>query len=258
MYNSYLDFIKNIKKENIQTEGFKSNSNYQSILEHVSKDDGEKYLYLIEKEFDNLNFSNIKEYLNLNDAYGLPILFEYKNKNEEIFHCSSTSLRYTYHALIILQNYKNSKRKTIVEVGCGYGGLFLALWYFSKLLNIEIEHYYFIDLEPVGKLISFYLDLHKTNISIKYSICSAALYGSDIEDTNLFLISNYCFTEIESIHRNNYIKNLIPKCKSGFIIWQTVFGYDISEANSFLNVKSVEEERPQTSSKNTKNYFLHF
>ena len=204
----------------------------------------------------------IIDYLQINDLYGYPKLYEYKSNNGLSFNCSPTSLRYVYHSLLILNHYKNNKNKPIVEVGCGYGGLFLAICHFSKLLNIEINHYYFIDLDNVGKLIKNYLDLNKSSISIEYSIHSANLHGTDIIEKDLFFISNYCFTEIDKNHRNNYITNLIPKCSSGFIIWQTCMGTGCDNIHDYiklLGIKAFQEERPQTAlaDPNKPNYFVY-
>ncbi|NCA20559.1 MAG: hypothetical protein EBS86_05425 [Crocinitomicaceae bacterium] len=257
IYDNYASFVENITGENITISGFKSNARYTYMLEHVSKNQGEEYLRLVENEYSNIEFSNVLEFLKMNDTYGSPVLFEYTNKNGITFKCSSTSLRYVYQSLVILKHYvKTPQSMSIVEVGCGYGGLFLAIQFFSRLQSIVIPHYYFVDLDPVGKLVGNYLNLHKTNISVEYSIHSASLYGIDISDSNLFLVSNYCFTEIENSHRNNYISTLIPKCISGFIIWQTC-ACDIATADSFITVKYIEEERPQTAG-SSKNYFLYF
>ena len=258
MYNNYATFVNNISNNNIKSINFKSNRDYNSILEHVSVELGEEYLRLIENEYKNINYENILEYVNINDKYGFPTQYTYKNKDGNSFNCSPTSLRYIYNALVILDHYKTKESNSIVEVGCGYGGLFLSICYFSKLLNISIDHYYIVDLEPIGKLISLYLNINKQHISINYSIHKASNYGMDINDNNLFFISNYCFTEIDTIYRTQYILNLIPKCSSGFIIWQTCFNYDIDNSYELVNVKHIEEEKPQTSPHNEKNYFVYF
>jgi hypothetical protein len=258
MYNDYASFVNNITNNNIKTANFKSNKQYNSILEHVSEELGEQYLRLIENEYKNINFKNILEYATMNDMYGFPKQYEYKNKDGTNFSCSPTSLRYVYNALVILEHYKTKDSTSMVEVGCGYGGLFLAICYFSNLLNIEIEHYYIVDLEPIGKLISLYLNVNNVNITIDYSIHAAANYGMDINNNNLFFISNYCFTEIDTIYRTQYILNVIPKCSSGFIIWQTCFNYDINNSYEIVDVKHIEEEKPQTSPHKEKNYFVYF
>jgi hypothetical protein len=108
-------------------------------------------------------------------------------------------------------------------------------------------------------LINNYLILNSENINIKYSIHESNLYGSDINENNLYFISNYCFTEIQEIHREKYVTILMPKVNGGFITWQTVFGVSLDYINKLKkpNVFICEEE-PQTAFENYKNYFVCF
>jgi len=259
MYSQYQSSINNILNNNILN--FKCDKSYNDILEHVSYDQGENYIVAIIKfvneVFPEITFENINNYIIINDKIGNPKKEKYMYNDIEII-CSPTSLRYIYHSLLILNHLKSVNSKKIVEVGCGYGGLFLGINYFSKILNIIIDKYYFIDLPEVSNLIKKYLELHN-NISIDYSIFSAYNYGVDINDNDLFFISNYCFTEIEKIHRNNYIQYLFPKISCGFITWQTVFNLPISDVNIInKNIKYITEEVPQTATIDNKNYFVYF
>jgi hypothetical protein len=146
----------------------------------------------------------------------------------------------------------------MVEIGCGYGGLFIAICYFSKLLNINIENYYIIDFPEVCSLIDNYIKLNSEIINTKYSLHYCNKYGKDITEEKLFLISNYCFTEISEEHRNNYISEIFNKIKNGFIVWQTVFGLRIDKLNIInKNIENVFEEKPQTCTPENKNYFVY-
>ena len=262
MYSNYTKFVNDII--NSDNFSFKSNKLYNSILEHVSVEQGKSYIFLIQQfileNFPEITFENINEYLLINDKFGYPTKENFVYNDKEIL-CSPTSLRYVLHSLVILKHIKDTNSTKIVEVGCGYGGLFLAINYFSKLLNIKIDNYYFIDLPEIINLIKKYLLLNEKNININitYSFHSANSYGNDIDDNNLFLISNYCFTEIDSEHRNNYINYLFPKLTNGFIIWQTVFNLPISNVNMIKkNIINIVEEYPQTASQDNKNYFVYF
>ena len=260
MYSSYQNSVNNILKSN--DLNFKSNKSYNSILEHVSFEQGKEYISLIieiiNEDFKEITFENINDYLLMNDKYGNPKKEIFFYNNEQII-CSPTSLRYIFHSLIILKYLKDISNKKMVEVGCGYGGLFLAINHFSKILNIVIDNYYFIDLPEICGLIKNYLELHKNIIDINFSIHSAYDYGLDINENNLFFISNYCFTEIEEIYRNNYIKHLFPKILNGFIIWQTVFNLPINNVNIIgKKIKQIVEEYPQTATIEKKNYYVYF
>jgi hypothetical protein len=258
MYSNYVNFIDDISSQDISRSDFKSNERYNYILEHVSKDIGNEYLQCIEKEFPEIKLQNIIEFLKINDAFGVP-LKEKMNIYGITVDCSPTSTRYVYHALIILKYLSTTSCKKVVEVGCGYGGLYLAICHFSKILKIEIDEYHFIDFPEVGRLIDKYMILNKDTSCIPYKIHDSSMYGEDIKETDLFFISNYCFTEIDITDREKYIQKLLNKTSSGFILWQTVFDrIHIENINFCKEIKSIEEERPQTARIDYKNYFVYF
>ena len=260
MYNRYSEFIRSINNNNISHSNFKTKKEYNSILEHVSLENGNYYLKLIELEFPQIYFEDIKQFVTINDKYGFPQKYTFTYKNTENLIASPTSLRYIYHSLLILTHLKSVQLSSIVEIGCGYGGLFLAICYFSKLFDIKIDNYYIIDLPDVCELINSYLQLHDKEININYSLHSCYEYGKDIDENNLFLISNYCFTEITDEHRTNYVNNVFNKVKNGFIVWQTVFGLGIDKVNLISKqIQSICDEKPQTAGiEKDKNYFVYF
>jgi len=259
MYNNYLNFITSIIENNISNIKFKSNPEYNGILEHVSIEQGVEYLSLIENEFEYISHENINNFVKINDKYGFPNTYNFKYKNNETINASPTSLRYIYHSLLILEHFKKTNLLSMVEIGCGYGGLFLAICYFSKLLNIQIDNYYIIDFTEVCALINNYLTLNNEFVNIKFVLHSCNEYGKNIGENDLFLISNYCFTEISDENRSNYINEIFNKVKNGFILWQTVFGLEIDKLHIIKkDIVNIVEEKPQTASIMHKNYFIYF
>lgn len=261
MYNSYINFLENEKNV---INNFKSNKIYCDILEHVSENHGFSYLKLICSEFNNISFDNIKEFCAINDKYGNPKMFIY-NYQDNVLMCSPTSLRYIYHSLLILEHYKNTSCENIVEVGCGYGGLCLAINYFSNVLNIKINKYNLVDLSNPCILIEEYLKLNKNNIYTEIRIHDSSTYGGNINDTKLFFISNYCYTEISKEHNKQYTNILLPKTKSGFITWQNGGNkgvYPVDNSSKIINKKIIKiiEEKPQTDAGYGiyMNYFVYF
>jgi len=245
--------------ENISTSKFKSDYAYNSILEHVSFEQGKEYLILIENEFDYISPEHIDNFVKINDNYGFPTSYIFEYKNGKTINCSPSSLRYIYHSLMILEYFKKTELSSIVEIGCGYGGLFLAICYFSNLLNIKINNYHIIDFPEACTLIDNYLKLNNNYININYFLHSCNEYGKSVIDNNLFLISNYCFSEISDEHRSNYISEIFNKVKNGFILWQTIFGLGINKLNIIKNpIVNIIEEKPQTASNENKNYFIYF
>jgi hypothetical protein len=265
MYEKYLLYLQNISENDIKTTNFKSNIHYNGMLEHVTFEQGDSYLKLIENTFKMISDEHILNFVALNDKYGSPTLHTYTTKSGISFSSSPTSLRYIFHSLLILmhyeKHYEDNNGSSIVEVGCGYGGLFLAICYFSKLVNISIKHYHFVDFPEVCNLIKNYLQLNKDNINIEYSLHNCSQYGKDIEEKNLFFISNYCFTEINDEHRNNYVANLFDtnKINHGFIIWQTIFGLSIQQTSIIKKpIQLIVSENPQTATIEKPNYFVYF
>lgn len=253
LYSNYVECIKSIR--DLKNSGFKSDPRYVFVLEHVYPEYGYQYLQNAMKEFPEITLNQIREFVELNDLFGHPKKYYYDHLNTT---CSPTSLRYVYHALTILRLYKQRNTRRIVEIGCGYGGLFLAIQFFSKVMGITIEHYHLIDLPEVGGFIRQYLELHSSFLQIPYSIHNSNDYGADISSLqdDLFLISNYCLTEIDKIHRQKYLDVLFPKINSGFVIWQSYIGKNIQETLHPFQI-SVEEEKPQTSPEYP-NYHVHF
>jgi hypothetical protein len=266
MYSEYKEFLK---KADTKKNVWKSDPKYTYVLEHISRELGEKYLQYIHSEFSEITDEQIKEFVKINDFYGYPIKEKYND-----LECSPTTLRYIYHALIILKLYKaqeKMQKRSIVELGCGYGGLFLAICYFSRIKNIHINSYFLVDLPEARDLIGNYLLQNNKHIHIPYLLVdsdSMDFIGNDLSSTStssspLFFISNYCITEIEEEYRQKYVEKLVSKCDSGFIVWQTVFGLDISPETirSVVKDKHTEiiEETPQTSTDpEYKNYFVAF
>ena len=141
------------------------------------------------------------------------------------------------------------------DVGCGYGGLFLAIVYFSKHLNISIDKYYLIDLPEANNLIEYYLNFHKDFINFDYEIHNSENFGSTIPNGNLFLISNYCYTEISDEYREKYNNSIMNRVDNGFIIWQSN-AYDIQNiSKTNISPKEIIKEKP---SFNFSNYFVYF
>ena len=264
MYNNYNGFLQTLNIDLLNNTPFKTNTQYSGILEHVSYELGTKYLNLIQTEFPHINPETICDFLALNDKYGSPKMYSYLLGDINI-NCSPTSLRYIYHALMILNHYKNSLCENIVEVGCGYGGLCLAINFFSNLLEIKIKDYNLIDLPEPCKLIKGYLDLHKDQLHTTIKVHTADTYGENIDSNNLFFISNYCYTEIDKEHNRSYSTKLLPKTKSGFITWQNGGNkgiYPVEKCKEITGkyIINIIEEKPQTDAGYGiyKNFFVFF
>lgn len=259
LYDTYTNYLKNQEKkdESVRYKNFKNDRQYTIVLEHVSMTQGYEYLQLILSEYKYISKNDILKFVQMNDYFGNTTKYEYEFNDGSTFSCSPTSLRYIYQTLLILDHYKTTKCRNMVEVGCGYGGLFLCINYFSKLLNIDIEKYHMIDLPEPINLIEFYLHLHDSNIKIAYEFHKAETFGSYVPSGNLFFISNYCYTEIDTSLKEKYYSKLIKRVDNGFIIWQTIC-FNIEYMNQIIKPSKLEVEIPQTATHEQPNYYVYF
>jgi hypothetical protein len=127
---------------------------------------------------------------------------------------------------------------SVVEVGGGYGGLAHAISFLASRLGVQIASYAIVDLEPVAQLQRLYLE--KVGLNFPFQTYSSAQYGADVPGEGLFLISNYCFSEIQRHHQDAYRAALFPKVAAGFLTWNNIPLYDLGRA-----VQS-EPEDPKT------------
>ena len=226
--------------------------------ENLSEEIGSKYLTLIESEFQILHSELLKLTL-MNDSFGGPVKYAYKMLDGSDVVCSPTTLRYIYLALIILDHYKTTNCKSIIEVGSVYGGLYLMIDYFAKKNNIEILEYNLVEESHKIDVLSGYINIFKENLITPYRVHSLDTYGDNATRSDMFFISNYGITQYDSETRMRYCDKLLPRVVAGFIIWQTCacpmrFVFDIKH-----RTKQIVYERPQTATQqDDKNYFIYF
>lgn len=231
MYSDYLSAVSTVTSKD---SPFKSDPQYIGVLEHVSPEFGREYYALLQREYA-MSPETIAGFCRINDSFGHPRTYTIDDLPEPV---SPTSLRYLYHAARILRYAKGAK--TFVEVGGGYGGLYLAMTYLSP---VPIESYHLVDLDPVLRLQKLVL---ATYTNVVYH--SASTFGKDVPD-GCFFISNYCFSEIAKDLRDAYAETLIRRCSLGFLAWNTIPPY------SFGRPIMIEVERPLTFAGN---YYVYF
>jgi len=244
-YGGYRNAIQNSLNSRDITS-FKSNPSYQGILEHVDQPQGEQYYKLIQGEFHIPN-ERILAFCKMNDSSGNPTKYYIPGLD---FRVSPTSLRYIFHALLILDHIRSLGLASvkIIEIGAGYGGLLLAISHFSSSFTISVEKYICIDLTEAINLQQVYTTQFDRGFPVEF--VDAMTYGSPVNGDDFFLISNYCITELVQRHRDSYMNTLLPKITHGFIAWNTIPVYDFGRPI----LKSVPE-RPNTGPNNMFVYF---
>jgi hypothetical protein len=243
MYVEYTNYIGSISSD-INQWDFKSNEKYTSILEHVCQSLGDEYLREIITRFP-LFYNEQKKFLielcNTNDLYGMPNKFEYNDFTT----CSPSNLRYILHSLLIL-SYMNEcllSKVDIIEIGGGYGGLCYFMKKIAPMFNITINSYTIFDLYDPLQLQKKYLD----NLNINKNMQFYELNNFNNLQTNSFLISNYCFSEISMNLQNEYTSKVLnPYVSHGFLAWNFIGLYN------FIDNKNItsENEYPQSGGNN--------
>jgi hypothetical protein len=222
-YTTYVNYVKNINLTR-DLHNFKSAPEYTYMLEHVSDVYGQEYLNQI-RAHTTLTEEDIVEFCRLNDSIGNPQKTRYNTMV-----VSPSSLRYIWQAHIILTYFKQFKDEfNFVEIGGGYGGLCFAISYLSKKYDIKINSYTIIDLLDITILQREYIGRHMLNFPVEFE--DAATYGSNVAKNNMYLISNYCFSEISAEHQRKYIQVLFQKISHGFLAWNAIpvysFGFKL-------------------------------
>ncbi len=245
MDNIYIRFNYFLKSicENNDISYFKNNDSVTYMLEHVNFNQGLEYLSLIKLKTP-FTQQDIINYCNINDKIGGGVKYDYN-----FIKTSPSNFRYIFHTYLILNHIKNLNLNdlNICEVGGGYGGLCLAIHYFANKYNIKINNYNIIDLQDVIRLQKIYINQNNNTLNVHFY--NSINYGTDINSDNLFLISNYCFSELSNNNQQKYIKMLFPKVSHGFMAWNMIPLYD-------FGFKYLEEEEyPKTGPMNKYVYF---
>jgi len=234
-YDTYSKYVRSICDAN-NLSNFKSNPNYTYMLEHVSHQQGKEYLECILSK-TSITTREIEEFCALNDAIGNTNRVKYADLNIPV---SPTSLRYIFHTHLILTHMKTLRflHADVVEVGGGYGGLCLSVFHFAPKYGVHINSYKICDLPDIIRLQKMYLSIVNSLLNVEFA--DATTFGANITCDNLFLISNYCFSEISKENQSSYQKVLFPKISHGFMAWNGIPVYD------FGFTMRVEPEIPKT------------
>lgn len=204
-YTKYQAIVRHQLTLSILT--FKQDINYTEILEHTDYIGGLNYLNHIK------NKNKISEIAAVIDKIGDPLKSTYQIP--ETIECSPSVMRYIFHAENILENLPDFSH--IVELGGGYGGLCVAL---HLLAPEKILSYTIIDLKEVIQLQERYLKETLGDNHVQF--VDASTFGKDIPHYDIYLISNYCFSEISKELRYNYESILFPKVTHGFMAWNFI------------------------------------
>ena len=243
LYNTYVNYIKMFVNSDINSWQFKSHPDYRYMLEHVSAEQGYKYLSEITHKF-NLIYNANKDYFielcHKNDLCGKPEMHNFTNFSL----CSPSNLRYILHSLLILSYMKKCMLNNIdvVEIGGGYGGLCFFIYKLAHLFDISINTYSIFDLQAPLMVQKKYLE-NLNIINLNY----VELDDFKNIKENSFLISNYAFSEISLDLQKRYTTSVLnPYISHGFLAWNNIDVYNFIDNKNI----AIENEIPLTGPKN--------
>lgn len=181
---------------------FKQHRDYRVVLEHVTREDGERCLEILRK--DAPDFLEEIEKFKVNDLIGRPQTFPYPG----IGQISPTTLRYMKVASDLRRLFGRDLGKSIAEIGVGYGGQLLV-----NDRAFRMQRYDLFDLTPVLSLVERYLESHVLNCAYRTTTLNQHL-GEEVYD---LVISNYAFSELPSQLQRKYIEKVLASAKRGYL-----------------------------------------
>jgi hypothetical protein len=188
-------------------------------------------IYLKKIRFEYPSFDLKSFFPHPNDSIGSPRIFEYDG-----YKFSPTTMRYLSVALDIKSTFPDDDIRTVVEIGAGYGGQSSIL---RDLLNIE--KYVIYDLPNVQNLIATYLDsLEKINGVEFGNIQNGPETGFD------FAISNYAFSELPKTIQEIYLKTVLAKSKSGYMIMNSGLTNHTGRSEGKLPLSDIRKHLPNS------------
>ncbi|MDE7048147.1 MAG: putative sugar O-methyltransferase [Lachnospiraceae bacterium] len=224
---------------------FRRNEIYNQILEHLSKEDGDKYLDIINKRggFSSDEWRGFAD----NDLYGKPQRAVY-SINCKSMKLSPTTVRYVKVLQDIVRIFNVKDISSVAEIGVGYGGE-------GRILTsyLEIKEYCLFDLPEVLALAEKYLGKYPA-VKNKFVFVD----GTDIKEDDRkydLVISNYAFSELIRDVQDIYLNRVIKKAKRGYITWNAMShdqldGYSVEELLEMIPGAHIIAEEPLTAAGN--------
>ena len=214
-YTGFRSFVQSVIDTN-DLSNFKSENVFCDILEHKHCPWGQTF-YKILRDETTVSDEELLTFCNQNDVIGNP-----QRQSYPFGTVSSNSIKYVYHANLVLKHMKSLgiTEAPVVEIGGGYGGMAFAMNHFAPNYGITITDYYLLDFPELCKLQELYLK-QVCNASSKFHYHSTFDFGDDILTHNLYLIGIYSLGELTPTLKHKYIETLFPKVDHGFLIWNS-------------------------------------
>ena len=186
---------------------FRSNRDYQQVLEHVTASLGQKYLDVITSEYNSQPESVFAGLSKLSE-FGRPPVHDFSG----IGPVSPTILRYVKVAYDLNNLFGDLSKLRIGEIGVGFGGQAAVL---NRLFGVK--DFIAFDLPEVLRLFEIFLS--RTHSGLKPRLVDGR---KPIRTEVDLVVSNYAFSELARNVQDAYLDNVILGAKSGYMIWNNL------------------------------------
>lgn len=201
--DSYLTICELAIKNGPTFNRFRSCTEYRTILEHVTRTQGQPYLDVVQ---ENKKIAGLLPRL-VSDDTGSPIRYSYSGLGR----VSPTSLRYAKVLSDIDQLFGNLDRFVVSEIGVGFGGQCLQI-----CDTYDIARYELYDLGPVLDLASKYVLQLLPNAPLNFPTPDSTPGSRDL------VISNYAFSELVRDVQETYLQTVIQHSARGYVTFNHI------------------------------------
>jgi hypothetical protein len=238
----YLKSVRDAVESEDSLVNFRSDPDYQQVLEHVPITLGQKYLDVIISEYNSepeLVFAGLSKL----SEFGRPPVHHFSG----IGSVSPTILRYVKVAYELNKLFGDLSTLRIGEIGVGFGGQAAVL---NKLFGVK--EFVAFDLPEVLSLFEIFLSRTDSHLTPRL-VDGRKPVPVEVD----LVVSNYAFSELVRSVQDAYLENVILRAKAGYITWNNLSsknldGYSLRELVRKIPRSKVLKEVPLESSKSNR------
>ena len=234
----YPEFCALASRDARTFDRFRSNPDYQEILEHVSPELAQLLVEEMVSDGSPYLAAPHLQTASQNDLVGGPPVFVSVRGVE----MSPTTVRYLKVATDIAEHFDLAAIETIAEIGVGYAGQVRLL----DGLGIG-RRYELFDLAPVLSLAARYLDCYVLNGSVTtHTLNQVTKMPSDL------VISMYALSELPRTLQMSYYVKVLKGAKAGLLVMNDCWDFDRLSRDEWSNLLGAKilAEKPLTAPDN--------
>lgn len=233
--DSYTSIVELAAEE--RWHDFRSNVEYQDVLEHVSFALGSSYLAGL-KHWPRFQRSCNSELAQKFSEIGNPPVWTFQIERRHV-RLNTTFLRYLHVARLLEERFGTLTDLRICEIGIGFGGQASVIQDLYNPKSIAL-----FDLPPVLHLAKRFHSEASPEGRFEYEDGrTPSAVTTDL------LISNYAFSELQRSVQEAYLEQVVSKAPRGFMMWNLLSerqlgGITPAEFLKTIPNAKIEDEKP--------------